>query len=58
MDSAVHSSIAPDDLVSVVIPAYNAAQFLAAAVESALAQTHRNIEVIIVVIAHPRPVTR
>ncbi len=48
MDSPVHSSIAPDDLVSVVIPAYNAAQFLAAAVESALEQTHRDIEVIIV----------
>jgi glycosyltransferase involved in cell wall biosynthesis len=35
-------------LVSVVIPAYNAQAFLAQAVESVLAQTYQNLEVIIV----------
>lgn len=35
-------------LVSVVIPAYNAAQFICEAVDSALHQTYPNIEVIIV----------
>jgi glycosyltransferase involved in cell wall biosynthesis len=34
-------------LVSVLIPTYNGARFIRAAVESALAQTHRNIEVIV-----------
>lgn len=35
-------------LVSVVIPAYNAARHIAATVESALAQSHRETEVIVV----------
>jgi glycosyltransferase involved in cell wall biosynthesis len=35
-------------LVSVVIPCYKQAQFLSEAVESALAQTHREMEVIVV----------
>lgn len=35
-------------LVSVVIPNYNYARFVGAAVESALSQTHREIEVIVV----------
>lgn len=34
--------------VSIVIPAYNAANFLAEAIESALAQTYQNIEIIVV----------
>ena len=34
--------------VSVVIPAYNAAQYLAEAVDSALAQTHQPVEVVVV----------
>lgn len=36
------------DLVSVVIPAYNAERYIAAAVDSALAQTYPNCEVIVV----------
>ena len=35
-------------MVSVIIPAYNAAAFVREAVDSALAQTHPNIEVIVV----------
>ena len=44
-------TIAPDDslaLVSIVIPCYNGAQYLATAIESALGQTHSNVEVIVV----------
>ena len=37
-----------DDLVSVVIPSYNRAYCIAATVDSTLAQTHRNIEVLII----------
>jgi GT2 family glycosyltransferase len=38
----------PDDLVSIVIPAYNPTTFLLEAIASASAQTHRNIEIILV----------
>lgn len=37
-----------EPLVTVIIPAYNAGSFLAGAVESVLAQTYRNLDVIIV----------
>ncbi len=37
-----------NELVSVVIPTYNYAHFLCGAVDSALAQTYKNIEVIVV----------
>src|SRR3954462_13996251 len=34
--------------VSVIIPAFNQAQYLGAAIDSVLAQTHRDVEVIVV----------
>jgi glycosyltransferase involved in cell wall biosynthesis len=37
-----------EDLVSVIIPMHNAEQYIAATLASALAQTHRTIEVIVV----------
>jgi glycosyltransferase involved in cell wall biosynthesis len=38
----------PDYLVSIVIPAYNPTTFLLEAIASASAQTHRNIEIVLV----------
>jgi glycosyltransferase involved in cell wall biosynthesis len=46
--SDVNSSDSSQPLVSVVIPAYNASNFIAEAVESALSQTYAPVEVIIV----------
>lgn len=47
----MNSSVEPR--VSVVIPAYNAAKFVLNAVDSVLAQDHRNVEVIVVDDASP-----
>ncbi len=38
----------PDDLISIVIPAYNPASFLLEAISSAAAQTHPHIEIVLV----------
>jgi len=38
----------PDDLVSIVIPAYNPTSYLIEAIASASAQTHRNFEIVLV----------
>lgn len=35
-------------LVSVIIPAYNAGEYLAQCIENLLAQTHKNLEIIVV----------
>ncbi|MBD2109852.1 glycosyltransferase family A protein [Nodosilinea sp. FACHB-13] len=40
--------LAETPLISVIIPAYNAEQFIARTLESVLAQTYRNIEVLVV----------
>lgn len=37
-----------DPLVSIVIPVYNGANYLAEAIDSALAQTYKNIEIIVI----------
>ncbi|MBE5947844.1 MAG: glycosyltransferase family 2 protein [Lachnospiraceae bacterium] len=37
-----------NELISVLIPAYNVANYLARCIESVLAQTHKNLEIIIV----------
>jgi glycosyltransferase involved in cell wall biosynthesis len=37
-----------DDVVSAVIPVFNCAEFLKRSIDSALAQTHRNMEVVVV----------
>ena len=37
-----------DDLISVVVPAHNAERFIAEALASVQAQSHRNLEVVVV----------
>jgi glycosyltransferase involved in cell wall biosynthesis len=44
----VHSRVMIPGLVSVVTPAYNCADFLRLAIESALAQTYQSLEIIVV----------
>lgn len=46
--SAIDSELTETPLVSVIIPAYNAEQFIARTLESVLAQTYRNIEVLVI----------
>lgn len=41
-------NITPNHLVSVVIPCYNHARFLAEAIESVLQQTYKNVEIIVI----------
>ncbi len=41
-------SLCPDVMVSVVMPAYNCAQYVAEAIRSVLGQTHRNLELIVI----------
>lgn len=47
-DSKLHPPLAPNELVSIVIPAYNAAFTISDTVKSALAQTHSKLEVVVV----------
>ncbi len=46
LNDSLHTKTEP--LVSIVIPAYNASRYIQKAVESVLAQTYRNFEIIIV----------
>lgn len=46
--SAVNLELTETPLVSVIIPAYNAEQFIARTLESVLAQTYHNIEVLVI----------
>ena len=39
---------APDASVTIVIPVYNGADYLAEAIDSALAQTYKNIDIVVV----------
>jgi succinoglycan biosynthesis protein ExoO len=40
--------VATDDLVSIIVPAYNVAEYLQDCISSALNQTHQNVEVIVI----------
>jgi glycosyltransferase involved in cell wall biosynthesis len=44
----MHKSVALGPKVSIVIPVYNGANFLREAIDSALAQTYKNIEVLVI----------
>ena len=41
--------------VSIIIPVYNGANFIKEAINSALSQTYKNIEIILSVISAPNP---
>ena len=45
---AIEQEARPDDLVSVVIPCFNHARYLAEAIESVRSQTHHAVEIIVV----------
>ena len=47
-DGLIHESLKEEPLVSVVIPVYNGGNYLASAISSALNQSYRNIEVVVV----------
>jgi glycosyltransferase involved in cell wall biosynthesis/GT2 family glycosyltransferase len=48
----------PDELVSIVIPAYNPTSYLMEAIASASAQTHRNVEIVLVNDGTEKPKSR
>jgi glycosyltransferase involved in cell wall biosynthesis len=47
-DAVLWRTYDPSTLVSIVLPAYNGAEYLPFSIESCLAQTHKNLELIIV----------
>ena len=48
MDNEMKSIIADDPLISVIIPVYNVEQYLRECLDSVLAQTYSNYEVLLI----------